>query len=175
MEELIRRLTEAGIIDKTVIAISADHYPYGWEKEKIDELVGHEVDPYFEIYRNHFILWNPEMEENIIIDKPASSLDILPTLSNLFGLKYDSRLLMGKDILSDSYPLVILNNRSFITDKVMFNSNTGEVINLTDDEVSDDYITNINSIIKNKFTVSKSVIKNDYYRHVFPNYPEDFK
>ena len=33
MEELIRRLTEAGIIDKTVIAISADHYPYGWEKK----------------------------------------------------------------------------------------------------------------------------------------------
>ena len=174
LEELIERLTKAGVADKTVIALSADHYPYGWEKEKIDEMAGHEVDPNFEIYRNHFILWNPGIENPIIIDKPASSLDILPTLSNLFGLTYDSRLLMGRDILSDVEPLVILNNRSFITDKVMFNSATGEIINLTDQELPENYIKNINNIIKNKFTISKSIIKNDYYRYVFPNYPEGF-
>lgn len=174
LEELIRRLTDAGISEKTVIALSADHYPYGWEKEKLDELAGHELDPDFEVFRNHFILWNSEMETNIIIDKPASSLDILPTLSNLFGLTYDSRLMMGRDILSDSEPLVILGNRSFITDKAIFNAATGEVTNLTDEELPVDYIKNINTIIKNKFTLSKSVLKNDYYQYIFPNYPEDF-
>ena len=45
---------------------------------------------------------------------------------------------MGQDILSDAQPLVILGNRSFITDKVMFNSNTGEVINLTNQEIPSD-------------------------------------
>jgi phosphoglycerol transferase MdoB-like AlkP superfamily enzyme len=35
------------------------------------------------------------------------SLDIMPTLANLFGLDYDSRLVMGRDILSDSDALVI--------------------------------------------------------------------
>lgn len=174
LDELIRRLTAAGISEKTVIALSSDHYPYGWEKEKLDELAGHEVDPEFEVFRNHFILWNPGMETNIIIDEPASSLDILPTLSNLFGLTYDSRLMMGRDILSDTEPLVVLSNRSFITDKALFNSATGEITNLTDEELPIDYIKNINSIIKNKFTVSKSVLKNDYYRYIFPNYPEDF-
>jgi len=174
LEELIRRLTEANVIDKTVIALSADHYPYGWEKDKIDELAGHEVDPDFEVYRNYFILWNPTIKEPIVIDKPASSLDILPTLSNLFGLTFDSRLLMGRDILSDSEPLVILGNRSFINDKVMYNSETGEVIKLTDEELPPDYIKNINNIIKNKFTVSKSILKYDYYRYVFPDYPYDF-
>lgn len=174
LEELINRLTEAGIADKTVIALSADHYPYGWEKEKLEELAGHEIESNFDIYRNHFILWNPGMIEKIIIDKPASSLDIIPTLSNLFGLKYDSRLLMGQDILSDSEPLVILSNRSFITDKVKYNSSTGEVINLSNEELTEDYVKNINAIIKNKFTVSKSILKNDYYRYVFPNYPEGF-
>lgn len=174
LSELIKRLDEAGIAEKTVIALSADHYPYGWEKEKLDELAGHEVDSDFEIFRNHFILWNPGMEDSIIIDEPASSLDILPTLSNLFGLTYDSRLVMGRDILSDSEPLVILSNRSFITDKVMYNSATGEAINLTDEELHPDYVSNINAIIKNKFTVSSSIIKMDYYRYVFPNYPDDF-
>ncbi|NLJ95832.1 MAG: sulfatase-like hydrolase/transferase [Clostridiales bacterium] len=174
LEELINRLTEAGVVDNTVIALSADHYPYGWEKERLDELAGHVVDPNFEVYRNHFILWNPGIETPIIIDKPASSLDILPTLSNLFGLTYDSRLLMGRDIFSDAEPLVILNNRSFITDKVMFNSATGEVIKLTDEKLPKNYVKNINNIIKNKFTISKSIVKYDYYRYVFPNYPESF-
>jgi phosphoglycerol transferase MdoB-like AlkP superfamily enzyme len=167
LEYLIQRLEEAGVADRTVIALSADHYPYGWEKDKLDELAGHEIDPSFEIYKNHFILWNKGMTKNIVIDKPCSSMDILPTLSNLFGITYDSRLLMGQDILSDSEPLVFLSNRSFITDKVKYNSETGKVINLTDEPVSEDYIDNINSIIKNKFTVSKSILENDYYRHVF--------
>lgn len=168
LEELIYRLEESEVAGRTVIALSSDHYPYGWGKERLDELAGHEVDHNFEIFRNHFILWNPNMETNIIIDEPCSSLDILPTLSNLFGLEYDSRLLMGRDALSDSEPLVILSNRSFITDKVMYNSSTGEVINLTDEELHPDYIKNINALIKNKFTVSKSVLKNDYYRYLFP-------
>lgn len=174
LEELIKRLTLAGVADKTVIALSADHYPYGWDKDKLDELAGHEVDPNFEVYRNHFILWNPGIKTPVIIDKPASSLDILPTLSNLFGIKYDSRLLMGRDIFSDAEPLVILGNRSFITDKVKYNTVTGKIIKLTDEELPKDYVKNINYIIKNKFSVSKSILKYDYYRYVFPNYPDDF-
>lgn len=167
LEYLIQRLTEAGVADRTVIALSADHYPYGWEKEKLDEIAGHKIDPDFEIYRNNFILWNPGMKENVVIDKPCSSMDILPTLSNLFGITYDSRLLMGQDILSDAEPLVFLSNRSFITDKVMYNSENGKVTNLTNKPVSDDYIKNMNNIVKNKFTVSKSILENDYYRYVF--------
>lgn len=168
LEQLIKRLEEAGVADKTVIALSADHYPYGWEKEKLDEIAGHEVDPNFEIFRNHFILWNAGMKEPIVVDEPCSSMDIIPTLSNLFGLEYDSRLLMGQDIFSDAPPLVFLSNRSFITDKVMYNSTTGEVIKLTDEELPDDYVKNINKIIKNKFTVSETILKKDYYRYVFP-------
>jgi lipoteichoic acid synthase len=172
LEQLIKRLEEAGVADRTVIALSADHYPYGWEKYKLDELAGHEIDPNFEIYRNNFILWNEGMKENIVINKPCSSLDIIPTLSNLFGLEYDSRLLMGQDILSDTPPLVILSNRSFITDKVMYNSETRELIKLTEEELPEDYISNYNKIIKNKFSVSQSILKNDYYRYVFPNYSD---
>lgn len=168
LEKLLSKLEEAGAADRTVIALSADHYPYGWEKYKLDELAGHEIDPDFEIYRNHFILWNPGMEENVIIDKPCSSLDILPTLSNLFGLEYDSRLLMGQDILSDAEPLVVLSNRSYITDKVMYNSSTRETTLLTEEPLPENYIKNLNNKVKNKFSVSKSILDEDYYRYVFP-------
>ena len=168
LELLIAKLEEAGIADKTVIALSADHYPYGWEKYKLDELAGHELDPDFEIYKNHFILWSGGMKEKVEIDEPCSSLDILPTLSNLFGLEYDSRLLMGQDIFSDAEPLVMLSNRSFITDKAMYNSATGEVTLLTEEPLPEDYISNLNKVVKNKFSVSKSILEEDYYRRVFP-------
>lgn len=172
LEYLIAQLEEAGIADKTVIALSADHYPYGLEKEKIDEIAGHEVEENFELYKNHFILWNPQITEPIVIDKACSSLDILPTLSNLFGLKYDSRLMMGRDILSDSTPLVMFSNRSFITDKVMYNSKTKEVTYLTEDVLPEDYVSNMIKVVKNKFAISVSILEQDYYSTIKP-YLED--
>lgn len=38
--------------------------------------------------------------------KYCYDVDILPTISNLLGLEYDSRLMVGQDILSDSEQLV---------------------------------------------------------------------
>lgn len=166
LEKLIRELRDHGIADRTVIALSADHYPYGLAKEKIDELAGHEVEENFELYRNHFILWSDSIKDPIVIDKVCSSLDIMPTLSNLFGLEFDSRLFMGRDILSDAAPLVIFSNRSFINDKVMYNSVTKETINLTKEELPEDYIRTMNQIVDNKFLISESILEEDYYRDI---------
>jgi phosphoglycerol transferase MdoB-like AlkP superfamily enzyme len=168
LERLISELEEKGIADKTVIALSADHYPYGLEKDKIDELAGHKVEENFELYKNHFILWSGSMKKPIFIDKPCSSLDIMPTLSNLFGLPYDSRLCMGKDILSDSAPLIMFSNRSFITDKVMYNSKTKDIIKLTEEEIPKDYISTMNKIVNNKFLISESILEEDYYSYILP-------
>lgn len=164
LEYLIEELEKAGVADRTVIALSADHYPYGLEKDKIDEIAGHEVEENFELYKNYFILWNPQIAEPIVVEKACSSLDILPTLSNLFGLEYDSRLMMGRDILSDSSPLVMFSNRSFITDKVMYNSTNGEITYLTEEQLPEDYITNLVKVVKNKFAISVSVLEQNYYQ-----------
>jgi hypothetical protein len=76
---------------------------------------------------------------------------------------------MGQDVFSDADPLVILSNRSFITDKVMYNSETHETTLLTEDALPEDYVKNLNKLIKNKFAVSESIIDNDYYRYIFPD------
>jgi lipoteichoic acid synthase len=168
LEKLLKDLEEKGIADNTVIALSADHYPYGLEKDKIDELAGHVVEENFELYKNNFVLWSGSIKEPIVIDEPCSSLDIAPTISNLFGLSYDSRLYMGTDILSDSSPLVVFSNRSFINDKVNYNSITKEVTKLTDEELPEDYIMNMNLIVKNKFLISESILHEDYYSYIMP-------
>jgi len=108
--------------------------------------------------------------EAVTIDKPMSSLDIIPTLSNLLGLEFDSRLLMGRDIFSDSEPLVIFLNKSFITDKGSYNSITGEFIANEGIEVDENYINWISAIINNKFYYSVKILDTDYYNKVLKDY-----
>lgn len=167
LERLIDELDKAGLLETTVIVLSGDHYPYGLDEGGYyDELAGHTVERNFEVYESSLILWSAAMKEPVIVDKVCSSLDIMPTLCNLFGLEYDSRLFMGRDILSDSEPLVVFRNRSFITDKVMYNASTGKVTYLTEEELPDKYISNMKSVVKNMFNVSKAILDTDYYSYI---------
>ncbi|NLJ66289.1 MAG: LTA synthase family protein [Clostridiales bacterium] len=168
MEYLLNQLEEAGIAERTLIAISSDHYPYGLEKNELDDLAGHTLEENFELYKNTFILYTKGMEP-VTIDKPSSSLDIIPTLSNLLGLEYDSRLLMGRDIFSDSESLVIFLNRSFITDKGRYDAEKKIFYPSQGQEVSQGYIDNILDIVEKKFYYSAKVLDTDYYKYVLNN------
>lgn len=165
IKSLVEKLEKAGIADNTVIAISPDHYPYGLPKENIDELAGHKVEDNFELYKSTFILWKKGMD-TVTVDKPCSSLDILPTLSNLFGLEYDSRLLMGSDILSASDPLVIFSNRSWITDKARYNTASNSIEYTTATNADSNYIEVVNKIVSAKFKYSAKIIETDYYEKI---------
>lgn len=166
MKSLMDRLEDAGIAENTVIVISADHYPYGLEKQYLDELAGHEVEKNFELYKSTLIIYKKGMEP-IIVDKPCASLDIIPTLSNLFGLEFDSRLLMGTDILSDTPALTIFSNRSWITDRAMYNSASNKV-EFTDGTVEDkDYVKLVNRTVADKFKYSARILETDYYGKLF--------
>lgn len=163
---LLEQLEKAGVADRTLIAISSDHYPYGLDDQTMNELAGHQVEENFELYQNSFILYTSGMEP-VTIDKPASSLDIIPTLSNLLGLKYDSRLLMGRDIFSDSPPLVIFRNKSFITEKGFYYAMTGEFTPSGGEDVDEEYIEQIKNMVERKFYYSVKILVKDYYRKVF--------
>lgn len=166
LKYLLEELEKAGIADRTLIALSADHYPYGLEEKTMDELAGHFVERNFELYKNHFILYTKGMVPQKI-DKPASSLDIIPTLSNLLGLEYDSRLLMGTDIFSNTEPLVIFSNKSFITEKGSYNSVSKEFVSKEVAENVEEYIQHVSSTIHNKFYYSTKILELDYYRTLF--------
>ena len=96
--------------------------------------------------------------DKVNVDKVGSQIDVLPTIYNLFGIEYDSRLIIGKDILSDSEGLSIFNNLSWISDKGIYNSISGEYIGDGDDE----YVNNMNNIVSNRVSMSKYLIKYNY-------------
>ncbi len=165
LEYLLKRLNEEGIADKTLIAISADHYPYGLEEVDLNNLAGHTVEKNFELHKSSFILYAKGMKPEVI-DRPVSSLDIIPTINNLMGIKYDSRLLMGTDIFSDKEPLVIFANKSFITNKGIYNATIKEFTTKLGVTVSEDYRSNISAEIDRKFIYSSLILGNDYYSKV---------
>lgn len=161
---LLEELENAGKLDNTVIALSADHHPYGIEDCVIEEFIGRELED-FERYKNGVIIWNNQMEP-IQVEKTCSSLDLFPTILNLFGFAYDSRLFPGKDMLSDTPSLVVFSNRSFITDSMIYNTKDGTIVSRTGEKLSEEYVQNMKDYVKIMFQYSAGILNDDFFRYV---------
>ncbi len=177
VDYLVETLEEKGIADDTVICIAPDHFPYGLDSDAslgnmpyLSELYGYPVNTYEERDRSRAIIWCGALEdkEPVIVDTPTSSVDILPTLCNLFGVEWDSRLYVGRDVLSDALPLVFFGNYDWKTDLGHYSS-TSNTFTPADENalIPEDYVKQISSIVRNRMTFSKSVLSCDYYTHVY--------
>ena len=165
MELLLKKLEEKGVLDDTLIIMGPDHYPYGLTQKQMNEVSNIDRSNKFENYHTTLIMYNPSIEKTVI-DKTISGLDLLPTIYNLYGIEFDSRLLMGRDIFSDSEHIVILSDRSWITEAGRYNSVTRKFTKTTEEEIDDDYIDRINSIVNNRFSMSALILDNNYYKKV---------
>ena len=173
MESLLNQLEAAGRLDDTVIVLSADHYPYGLSDEQYSELAGHQVDPVFELFQNTLILWSGDMEGTAVhVDKYCSSLDVMPTLSNLFGLDYDSRLIIGSDILSAEDPLVIFANYSFINGEGYYNSVLDQFTRWDGAAPDLEEVAGMVADVQNRVAYSATILDTDYYRLVLNGPPK---
>ena len=169
LEFLIQKLEEAGRLDETVFVVTPDHYPYGLNSDAYDTLAGKAVsDDAFELHKACLGIWNSKMEEPVVVDELCSSVDVLPTVLNLFGIKYDSRVLAGNDILDMSKDspdnLVIFADHSFITDKIKYNASNGQITYLVDEyKVSKDYVDTVTKRIEDIIYISDKMIDKDYF------------
>ncbi|MBR5515584.1 MAG: sulfatase-like hydrolase/transferase [Clostridia bacterium] len=172
LQALMQKLEEAGKADNTMIVLTGDHYPYGLTIEQYRELAGFEVDEAFEKYRNAFICYIPGMEEKtgspaVIVNDYCSSVDILPTVLNLLGIDFDSRLLVGKDVLSDAPHIAVLSDQSFITSEFKYNATTGKATPHKGVRFDPNSVNEYNNYVKNMFRLSSAILETDYYSHVF--------
>ena len=168
LEYLMQRLEEAGAADRTVIVLTNDHYPYGLTEEEYNELAGREVDTVFERYRNSFLCYVPGLKQAVPVDAYCSTEDILPTLLNLFGLSYDSRLLAGRDVLADGLHMAVLSDQSILTDRFRFDA-AANAVTWTGEE-DPELLERCQVLVQNRFQVSADILNSDYYRHVLPDY-----
>lgn len=168
VSSLIKSLEENNKLDDTVIAIIPDHYPYSLSLNAINELSDYKRDDTIEVNHNTLIIWNTKTP-GVTINKTASQLDFLPTIYNLFDVAYDSRLFMGKDILSSELGLVYFQNKSWVSDKGTYLASQAKFIPKEGVSVDDEYVDNINKTVANRMRLSKLIIENDYYAKVLKN------
>ena len=179
---LLDKLEAAGKLDKTLIVATGDHIPYA-DVGVLEELAGkkfgtsdalkslNEKSIDFDVYKNSLILWSASMEEPVVVDKPCCQVDILPTVSNLLGLEYDSRMLDGSDILSDSEGLVVFTSRCWMTDRGFYNRFTGEFtpaegVSMTVEE-QENYVSAMKKLVGYKLASTAMIVENNFYDIVF--------
>lgn len=179
---LIDKLEAAGKLDKTLIVAAPDHIPY-FDVATLEELAGEkfgssddleylrEGSINFDVYKSSLILWTSSMEEPVEVDKVVGQVDILPTLSNLLGLEYDSRMLAGADALSDSEGLVIFSSRCWKSDRGFYNRYTreftpGSGVTMTAEE-QESYVSAMKKLVDYKLDSTAMIVENDFYDVVF--------
>ena len=182
MQTLLDELEAAGKLDNTLIVATGDHIPYA-DVDVLEELAGKsfgssedlsnikESNIDFDVYKNTLIMWSASMDEPVEVDKVCCQVDILPTVSNLLGLEYDSRMLDGSDILSDSEGLVVFSSRCWKSDRGFYNRYTQEFtpaegVTMTPDE-QEEYVSAMKKLVGYKLDSTELIVENDFYDYVF--------
>lgn len=173
MAYLFEKLEEAGKLDNTLIVISGDHHPYYLKDASFNTLVGKEVEQNFEKYLSSCLMWCGGIEP-IVVDAPCCNVDIVPTILNLFGFEYDSRLLPGTDVFSSTTHIAMLYNKSFVTPLVKYNSQNGkaewtEKADNMPDKDKQEYLDYCIALTKSRYTASLELMNEDFFRFVFEN------
>lgn len=164
LEHLIENLEKANKLDDTVIVLVPDHFPYGLSTNEYKEL--RDINTIYDRHKSNVIIYNPSVK-GITVDKYASNIDILPTLLNMFGVSYDSRLLIGTDIMSDSEGIVMFNDRSFLTEYGFYDERNSKFTSFR--ETPSNYIENKQKEVFNKYNASALILEKDYYKKIRVN------
>ena len=177
LRDLVEALEQEGIADDTVIVLTSSEYPYALEQNEdygntedyLAELYGYEADDVFKRDHSTLIIWSGCLEgKNYKVTTPTSSLDVVPTLSNLFGLEYDSRLFVGRDVFSDREPFVFWPDGSWKTDKACYNAETKTCSSSEGSELSEQYLRLRYEAVTASVDYSAAVLKTDLFALLFP-------
>ena len=104
MKLLLDKLKEKGLYDDTVIVVFTDHYLYTLEDKSILEEYK-DTDTNL-INKTPFFIWSSSTKTKTI-KTVTSQINILPTILNLFGVRYNRNNYIGDDALSSSYSKLV--------------------------------------------------------------------
>ena len=110
--ELMAALEEQGLLEDTVVAFYADHYNYYMLDDDLNmDIKG--VDSLDLLQHTDFFIYSQDLEPETV-EKYTSSIDVLPTLANLFGLSAEYELLTGDDAFSADGGYVFFNDNTWV-------------------------------------------------------------
>ena len=128
--ELIQKLTDEGMLDNTILVIYGDHIAV--PKYKSSELLGFldKADNDFEwakLQQVPVIIHLPGQTKGQTMSVTGGEIDILPTVSNLMGIK---PFMLGKDLFNTEQGFALLRDGSLITDDYLYHAGSGMVYDM---------------------------------------------
>jgi len=151
---LVEELEKQGKMEDTVLIFFTDHYAYGMDQEMVSQLKN-ETDSNLLTKTPFFIYNNGKYIETI--DKVNSTVDILPTIADLFGLDYNPNIYSGFSIFDDSYKgVVVFHDKTWYDGKIYYKY----------DKIYQDneYITKMNEYVEELLTIGGKIVESDYFR-----------
>lgn len=164
---LMDELEAANKLEDTVIIIFSDHYAYGIDDNTI---WGYDTikEPFNEsdLHNVPFILVNNDPSITIFDTNKTNymaSVDILPTVSNLFGLPINYKHVFGVDALASENNIVRLPDLSFISKDFSYDS-ISEVYQIYENVVTPEYLEIIKQQIINDYMNNLNALEIDYFK-----------
>ncbi len=159
---LLELLEENDKLDNTIICLYSDHNPF---KLSEDEIATYSLlmdrNETYAISKTPFFMYNPNLEATQFT-QVNSTFDQVPTIANLFGLKYDPRLYIGNDIFEDE-SLVIFPNSDWINKDGIYLASTNTFIPFTNKTLAQAEIDEVNVSVANAFNISYAIMNTDYF------------
>lgn len=165
--DLLDQLEEDDLLEDTVVVFYADHYgKYMTDRKFLREIKGIEKKS-AGLYRTPCMMIGGGLEQSSV-EKCCSSLDLVPTIVNLFNLPADRSYYAGDDIFGDAGGTVIFpNNRWYDGQTYYSDSYKGEMteeITETCQEVSQRSQASMDTLRSNYFN-SKNYLKSESAVH----------
>lgn len=151
-KRLLERLDEDALLDNTVIVAFTDHYAYGFsDQELLAEYKNNDI-----IYRVPAFIYATDIDR-MKVDKVMMTVDWVPTLINLFGLKNEGRYL-GSDVFDVKNPgFAYFEDFSWFDGKMYYESSNPV------SQVNTEYIEKQNARLKQMVEINELVIQSDYF------------
>jgi len=169
VEYLTDQLETDGLLDDTVIMVVSDHYAYGLDAdviESFDTSKGLE-ETHLNMHNVPMFIYNPNFEKEKI-SKTLSSIDIMPTIANMFNLPMNYRQVIGQDVFDSPFNTVRFQNGSLLNDyyylEIDNQYNIGKFNPYFKDE---EVMLHFNRLIHEQ-NVNRLILELDYFRRYKP-------
>jgi len=158
---LMKALKENNLYNNTILVFFTDHYLYTVSDNEILKNNGKDIETNL-INKTPFFIWSAGMKR-VDVTKVTSQLNILPTVLNLLGIKYNEKWYVGTDALAKNYSgIAIFSDLSwydgnvYVIDGVVKNSK----------KISSENLEKKNNLVE--YTVKKNdlVLKYNYFKEI---------
>lgn len=154
---MLERLEAEGKLENTVFVCYTDHYAYGLQDKDLLQQKSEEAGSSILEKTPAFIWWSGC--EGVQIDKVCQTVDLAPTVMNLFGMEVPKNI-MGSDILDDSYEgYAIFPYTTWVKDGIYVKY--GEI--QWNESMTEAEIQQMNAFVQRYYYINDAILDADYY------------